>query len=285
MAFVRSFFASIGRLWKSGTGGKIGIVVGVVILLAICRGIGGGTEEPGAGSLPVARNPTTAPIEPSVTSAPAATAAPTNTVGPSKTPRPADTPRPTRTPRPTATPKPPTATPEPIVLEGSGQDVTEPVDLDGLLFATFEHTGRRNFIVRVYSDEDEDGQYVANEIGNVFARRALVGQSGTYFEVDADGPWSIRLEPMGLEQDATDGVEGSGTWVTGMFMPEKSGAVTYEFTHDGERNFIVQLVCKGGSSYVQNEIGAVDGAAVVRFKEGPCFWDVDADGAWSMNPR
>jgi hypothetical protein len=259
------------------------IVLSTFLLLAL---VACGAGEAGNNQAQAPAANTEAPAAPSATTGPTNTLAPTNTPEPTNTPKPTSTPRPTRTPRPTATPEPPTATPEPIILEGSGQDVTEPFDLaDGLWFASFEHTGRRNFIVRLYSDKNEDGEYVANEIGNVSNRRAVVGNPGTYFEVDADGDWTIRLEPMGFEQDAADGVEGVGTWVTGLFYPAKDGSVTYEFTHDGKRNFIVQLICKGGSDYVQNEIGAVDGAAVVRFKEGPCFWDVDADGNWTMSPR
>lgn len=74
--------------------------------------------------------------------------------------------------------------------------------------------------------------------------------------------------------------------MSGQFSPPGSGAWT--ITHDGKRNFIVQLYCAGdsfGPQLVQNMIGAVDGSKVVQFGRGLCYWVVQADGAWSLAPR
>ena len=43
--------------------------------------------------------------------------------------------------------------------------------------------------------------------------------------------------------------------------------------------------CAGGDDSVANEIGAVEGDVVVRFDTGPCVWEVQADGAWTIAPK
>jgi hypothetical protein len=106
-----------------------------------------------------------------------------------------------------------------------------------------------------------------------------------FFEVKADGPWTIRIEAIGPEPDAAAGLEGSGDYVSGVFDPASTGAIPYIVSHDGDANFIVHLYCAGGQDSVQNEIGKVSGSAVVRFAKGPCFWDVQADGNWSLRPK
>lgn len=59
----------------------------------------------------------------------------------------------------------------------------------------------------------------------------------------------------------------------------------WEIRHAGKSNFIVRAHCAGGSSLVRNEIGAIDGSRVITFRTGPCFWEMRADGEWSLQPR
>jgi hypothetical protein len=230
-------------------------------------------------------------------SGPAMLAAAKPTLAPTSTPKPTPantaTPRATKTPRPTSTPKPtktptviPTATPEPdpIVMSGSGQDVTEPIFIPfSPARVLLVHDGQRNFIVSSWTGDDKN--LLTNAIGRYSGTRLILGERETFFEVDADGGWVIHVMPLGFDPALAAGAEGSGDTVTDLFEPTPSGAVPYEFTHTGEHNFIVQILCAGGTEYVQNEIGAVDGAAVVRFADGPCLWDVQADGDWTIKPR
>lgn len=126
---------------------------------------------------------------------------------------------------------------------------------------------------------------LVNTIGRYSGSHLISGDKETLFEVSADGGWVIHIAPLDWAPELAGGAEGEGDTVTDLFDPPASGATPYKFTHTGERNFIVRLLCAGGSDYVQNEIGAVDGAAVVRFTDGPCLWDVQADGAWTIKPR
>lgn len=219
----------------------------------------------------------TEPSQPTAPPEPTATAAPTTTPAPTETPAPTDT--------PTAEPS-PTSPPQPVVLQGSGQTVTDPFDPPSPLSrVTFTHQGQRNFIVTAYlPDGKQDG--MVNVIGSYAGSRPLFSsQSGIYFEIKADGPWAVTIEALTPQPDAAQGVEGSGDFVSGLFQPVKDGPVPYDFVHQGQRNFIVFLHCAGGSDGAQNEIGPVNGSAVVQFSEGPCVWDVRADGQWSIKPK
>lgn len=240
---------------------------------------------------------TTAPTNAPVAAAPVATAPPpTNTLPPTATalPKPTNTPAPTKTPKPTRTPAPtkaptevPTATPEPepITLEGTGQTVTDPVFIPfALARVTFAHDGTSNFIVTAFQGDKETG--LTNAIGRYTGTRLVSGEKETIFEVNADGRWFIMIQPLVFSPSiATDGTNGVTDDISGLFTPTKLGPVAYHFTHEGEQNFIVQLICGGGTDYVQNEIGAVDGDAIVRFSDGPCLWDVQADGSWTIAPK
>lgn len=275
----------ITAFWNKGLVGKATIVlVGLVVVCCVLGALTnrGGSQPTRAGATPapavVAGNVVTAaPAEPPVATVPSATAGSTNTPAPSATPAPTATP----------SPIPATATPiPPVVIEGNGQTVTDPFTPPATINrVTLTHQGRRNFIVQVFKADGSE-ENMANEIGNYEGIRPLIGATGEYyFEIDADGSWTIRVEAMTQELDAADGIEGSGDYVSGVFTPANDGPTPYNVTHNGERNFIVHLYCAGGEDSVQNEIGVVSGSTVVRFSEGPCFWDVQADGAWSLMPK
>jgi hypothetical protein len=190
---------------------------------------------------------------------------------------------PAATPEPTATRTPPTPTPipEPVVLSGRGQTATEPVRLPSAIsVATFTHSGWSNFIVQVHQGSARPDLLI-NVIGNYNGARPLTGSEPIIFDIDADGAWTIRIEPIG--RATSPAFEGVGDAVSGLFDPPSPGA--WEFFHDGRSNFIVRAHCGGGTTLVQNEIGAVSGSRVVTFRSGPCTWEVRADGNWRLAPR
>ncbi len=127
-----------------------------------------------------------------------------------------------------------------------------------------------------------DGQeLLVNEIGPYDGSRPLAARGPVILDIDADGAWSATIEPISFGAMAP--FAGRGDAVSGLFDPPASGP--WEIRHDGERNFIVMCHCAGGSDLIQNEIGPVEGSRVVRFGRGPCFWEVQADGNWSLAPR
>lgn len=229
----------------------------------------------------------TAPTEPPApTDLPRPSPVPASTRGPTETPAPTDIPvTPSPEPSPTEPPT-PTPPPAPLVMEGSGQSVTDPFAPPTTVNRiVFSHTGRSNFIVSLY---DKDGKMtgLVNAIGDYRGSRPLIGDDGPYYlEIKADGRWTAIIEPLFQDDELAQGLEGKGAHTSNLFAPAREGPIPYRFTHDGEANFIVHLVCAGGSDQVQNEIGVVAGEAVAKFARGPCLWDIQADGAWSIKPK
>lgn len=278
--------------WNRGLIGKLTIsLLGLVVVCCILGVIfrpsgqqrqagqptavaGGATAQPVAAAQPATDQPTAAP---------AVTEGPTNTPAPTNTPEPTATPEPTEAP--TATPE-PTPAPEPAVFEGNGQAVTDPFTPPGRLTRIVAtHAGERNFIIQALA-EDGDETLVANGIGNYSGSRLLLSDGPVFLEIKADGAWTIRVEPIPDEPAAATDLRGTDDYVSGFFTPPSEGAVPYLFSHTGERNFIVQVHCAGGSDLAENQIGTVtDSASVVRFEEGPCLWEVQADGDWSIRPK
>jgi hypothetical protein len=231
---------------------------GVWILLIIIIAVsGGGDDDSGA------------TVQDQGTPEPTATATPEATATPSPTPE--------ATATPTPTPAPP---PEPVVLEGFGQTATEQVTPPASVsVATFTHSGSSNFAVQVFGGDSEG--LLINEIGPYQGSRPIFGNDPIMFDIDADGSWTIRIEPVAIVDSAA--FAGTGDAVSGLFSPPSDGP--WDVSHDGQSNFAVWLHCGGGSDLVQNEIGAVAGSTVVQFEDGPCMWEVEADGNWSLQPR
>ncbi len=274
------------RLLKWGCGG----LIVVVVLGGILSALGGGETEQPADTEPTqqaqAEPATDTPVPATATPGPSSTPAPpTDTPPPTNTPLPTNTPAPTNTPLPTNTPPPPTATPaptatpEPVTLSGTSQTATDEVELPSpISIAHFTHNGQSNFIVRTYIGDRED--VLINEIGPYDGSRPLTN-GPVIFDINADGAWIIEIRPIGRQDSAA--FSGDGDDVSDLFAPPDRGA--WELSHNGESNFIVYLHCAGGSQVVQNEIGAVSGSTIIGFRDGPCFWEVEADGEWSLKPR
>lgn len=245
-----------GALWKK----VVGIGVPVFIVIAVATGGSSSNEEGSGGSSPEAQAPSSAGVD-----APAQAGA---------TQRPPSGPTATRIP-PTAAPR-----PEPVVLRGTGQQATQTVTPPSpISVATMTHNGRSNFIVEAFIGNKSE--LLVNEIGVYQGQRPIVGGEPVLFDVDADGAWTITIDAVPMVPTAD--VQGRGDFVSGIFNPPSNGA--WEIMHNGRSNFIVTLHCGSSSSLVQNEIGAVNGSRVVQFGRGPCFWEIEADGAWSLRPR
>lgn len=181
------------------------------------------------------------------------------------------------TPQPSPTPTP---RPTPVSLKGTGQTATAEIRLPTpISVASFTHTGRRNFIVQVFRGSDQD--LLINTIGAYQGDRPLLGAAPVRLNIEADGAWTVTI--AAIEGGGSPSVTGRGDAVSRQFQPPALG--TFEFTHDGERNYIVLLHCASGRDLVQNRIGAFEGSTIVRFGRGPCFWEVQADGSWTVKAK
>lgn len=129
----------------------------------------------------------------------------------------------------------------------------------------------------------------ANAIGDYSGQTLLRGTPGErmFIGVQADGPWTIQISAIEVDPNAVR-FSGRGDAVSGIFTPPAQGPVPYVFSHDGQRNFIVWARCGDSlldDSLAQNLIGPASGSAVVSFRGGPCVWEVQADGNWSIAPQ
>ena len=170
---------------------------------------------------------------------------------------------------------------QPVMLSGRGQTATALVTPPAApAKITFTHRGTRNFIVWAHQGGGRD--LLVNVIGNYDGTRPLLGSGPVMFDIQADGDWSLKIEPI-----ASGGAvpfSGRGDSVSAYFTPPTT-AGALDVAHTGRSNFIVYLRCVGGNSLVQNEIGAVTDGRIVTWGRGPCYWDVRGDGSWSLTPR
>lgn len=173
------------------------------------------------------------------------------------------------------------AAPPTVEVSGRGPTATNPVTLPAAIsIARITHQGKDNFIVKTFIGAKRD--LLVNEIGNYSGARPVISvDQPVTFDVDADGPWSIILEPIGTQEFAH--MTGKGDDVSRIFPAPAVGP--WEFKHDGTDNYIVKLHCSNGSTLVQNRIGVFNGSTVLQPRGERCFWEVEADGNWSQNPR
>lgn len=188
----------------------------------------------------------------------------------------------TATPVPTAAPTVAPAAPvrQPVEVRGRGRTATDSMRPPGpLSVASFNHDGERNFIVRAVRGSSDT--LLVNTIGRYEGQRPIASDEPVTFDIEADGRWTVRLEAV--KQGGSPQFSGRGDAVSALFTPPANSP--WNIRHSGKRNFIVHLHCSSGSDLVENRIGSMDGSAVVRFGTGPCLWEVQADGDWSLSPR
>lgn len=187
-------------------------------------------------------------------------------------PEPADEPAEEPEPEPA-----PSAVFEPIVLEGSGDDIIDvPVITDSIIVATFTHQGSSNFAVVSYNQAGDRISLLVNEIGNYQGTVPFnFSEAPTELEITASGPWSVTLSDL-LEQPIYDGslFEGSGSQV--LLVSTDSNRLTA--THNGQSNFAI-LGWGDRRDLLVNEIGPYEGT--VRLGN-PLALEIRADGQWTL---
>jgi hypothetical protein len=147
-----------------------------------------------------------------------------------------------------------------------------------------QHSGEGNFTVTAVSNGGVAEELLINTTGIYSGAVLLTNGTDYILEVAADDFWTITIEAIPRSDEPIDSLQGSGDFVSDLFEPQRTDAVPYIFTHDGQGNFAVILRCAGEAELVQNASGVTDNQATVRFGEGPCLWQVNADGNWGIQP-
>jgi hypothetical protein len=191
-------------------------------------------------------------------------------------------------PGPTPVPQPPEITDLPgrgVAIQGHGTATTDDVTPQysgglaiGIDLVTLTHDGQSTFIVS--SVENGQSEQLTSAIGAYKGQRPLVVEGPVSFEVTADGAWTISITQM--SNGGKPPFSGQGDAVSAYFTPPAAG--TWNISHDGQSNFFVYAHCLGGSIVVEDKTGPFEDSPQVEFGRGPCFWEVRADGAWSMAP-
>lgn len=231
------------------------VVGGVVILALIVNAVGGGDDSSPDGAAPTV----------SETDAPVADATEDTATEDAPDPEPAEETQ-------------PAALFEPIVIEGSGNDVIDvPVVTDDTVVGTFTHEGSSNFIVTSYDQSGDRISLLVNEIGSYQGTVPFnFQQSPAELEITASGPWTLTISDL-LEQPAYTGslVTGSGDDV--LLVSTDSNRLTA--THDGSSNFII-LGWGERRSLLVNDIGSYEGT--VRLGDAVAL-EITADGNWTLS--
>ena len=200
--------------------------------------------------------------------------------------------------RPAAQPAGPTPVPEPpqvrplagrgIQVDGHGTTQTDDITPDyagglniGVDLVTLHHDGQSSFIVTAVDTQDAQSETLTSAIGPYSGQRPLVVEGPVSFHVTADGNWSLTVQP--IASGATPNFSGNGDAVSAYFDPPPPG--TWAVSHAGESSFFVQAHCLGGSITVEDQSGVVQDTPQVAFPRGPCFWEVRADGDFSLAPQ
>ena len=171
--------------------------------------------------------------------------------------------------------------PEATTYKGSGTKIvkiTKPED--GPVLATFTHDGGSNFAVWSLDSNLEQIDLLVNTIGG-FSGTTLLdrydGESTARVEVEADGAWTIKFEPLSAARQFTDMAQGEGPDV--LVYQGPAGVATLK--NQGESNFAVWFFNADSSDLAANEIGNYTGEAVMPV--GPTAVQVESDGKWSIS--
>ena len=173
----------------------------------------------------------------------------------------------------------------------------------GFYVIAAKHDGSSNFIVKLLNEQGDLVDVLVNEIGAFKGAKAIgvnksniIGASpGTHLlDITADGNWGVLiLQPRPTEAKALPQTfQGKGCYVT-LFFSLKEGLATFDMTHDGESNFIVELLAYNGTlvDILANEIGSYSGKKAIGVKKnnligaepGMHILSVTADGNWSIS--
>jgi hypothetical protein len=154
-----------------------------------------------------------------------------------------------------------------------------------------EHQGNANFIVDLL---DQNGNSVApmgvaNVIGAFQGSTPVqITRGGQHLlDVQAGGQWQITVEqPRAASAPKTTSFSGNSQQATELF--ELSGGLhRVQMTHQGDGNFIVDLLDENGASVVlmglANEIGPFEGSRAMQVPDdGIYLFSVQANGPWTI---
>jgi hypothetical protein len=253
------------------------LLIGAVVAIAA----NGGSDSESSATTPVAE--TTIAGESTVATTVTPATEPSTEPATVPATEPATTEATTTTAPPTTTTTPPTTTlpPEPIVFNGTGNDVVDLGAGNTRFILRASHDGQSNFQVELLDQALQPIDFPFNEIGPVTDATVVmdISSGGQFLQVTADGNWTLQLLDVASVPVVGDTFNGTGKSVVLYNGP----AAVFAITHDGQSNFQVTLGDpKTGelTDVVVNEIGPYSGRNPISV--GPVLIEVAADGNWTF---
>lgn len=178
---------------------------------------------------------------------------------------------------------------EPVDFRGDTGRTTDPFDHPGGL-ARFEyrHEGEEPFTVDVQTTEGRSVATLVEAEGAASGSRYLGLEEGRYvLAVEAGGSWRLRYSaPMHEIGDALPvSYEGAGPTAVEPPFEVQGGDVTFDYRHDGEEDFVVDLVDVDTgevAATVADTSGQTEGTTEEDLEGGIYVLDVEADGEWTV---
>jgi len=164
----------------------------------------------------------------------------------------------TKSPTNTPTPK-----PEPIFLQGSGDDVVEIEKWDGPAIVDIVRDGGGHFAVKSYDEFGESIDLLVNTIGPYEGKVTmdLLGYADTttsILEISADGPWTISICPF--DRDYLNQVDAPGFYENNkddvLVVDGESATATFKCAIGG--NFAVWGIAEDDIDLMVNEEDDID---------------------------
>ncbi|MFF3671665.1 hypothetical protein [Microtetraspora malaysiensis] len=183
----------------------------------------------------------------------------------------------------TAKPSQPPPAAKPKVYTGSGSRVIRIKKTTEAGLITVEHHGQSNVVVYGVTPSGEEGELLANGIGNHKGTRIYNLRDGSEivaFKVTADGSWTITLKPLEMARRWTGAkISGVGDDVL-ILDPQSEGFQTIKSKYVGESNFVVYGYSDRGESLLANEIGT--STAEDTLPDGTRLVKTESEGKWTL---
>ena len=167
----------------------------------------------------------------------------------------------------------------PINYSGAGDTVLSvdiPATTASHVMVRITHNGTRNIAVWSLDADLNEVDLLVNDIG-AYDGTTILAADAVGLSIEADGAWTVTIEPIAAAATFSDAISGSGDSV----VVYTGGKGIATLTHTGERNFAVWAYPESGSDDLMvNEIGTYKGQTIIP--GGPAVLVVTADGDWSV---
>lgn len=189
-------------------------------------------------------------------------------------------------------------------ISGKSDSLSDVFYIDeGVLLVDAVHSGRSNFIVRIFPESGDFRTLSISHIGSYSGRRIHAVSEGPFtinpgahrVEVMADGEWRLDLlqaptTGRGIPLPVSEA--GKGDAVVGP-VEISAGTTPVHLTHTGSSNFLFEAINVNGiqTEHLVNEIGVYDGSVALSasesnnpfiLKPSAYFIPIQADGEWSI---